>query len=84
MMNNTPMTNGTDDLGSDQDADADADMEEDDSYVEMTDVRRRVPEAPMAQAANLRLRNGTSEESRSEMDGFQNQTCVGGYVRIGA
>lgn len=84
MMNNTPMTNGTDDLGSDQDADADADMEEDDSFVEMTDVGHRAPEAPMAQAANFRLSNGGGEERKSGMEGFENQTMVGGYVRIGA
>jgi hypothetical protein len=84
MMNNAPMTNGTDDLGSDQDADADADMEEDDSFVEMTDVGRRAPEAQMAQGANFRLSNGSHEQRNTGMDGLDNQTCVAGYVRIGA
>jgi hypothetical protein len=84
-MNHTTMTNGTNDIGSDQDADADADMEEDDSFVEMTDVGHvRVPEAQMAQAANFRLSNGGNEQRNPSMDGLENQTCVTGYVRIGA
>ena len=82
-MMNTTITNGTGDLGSDQDADADADMEEDDSFVEMTDVGRRAPEAPIATAANFRLSNG-GEQRNTGMDGLENQTCVGGYVRINA
>ena len=83
-MNHT-MTNGTDDIGSDQDADADADMEEDDSFVEMTDVvHGRAPEAQMAQAANFRLSNSGNERRDPSMEGLENQTCVAGYVRIGA
>ena len=84
------MTNGTD-MGSDQDADADADMEEDEAFVEMIDTPQsgslRVPEAPMTQAANFRLTNGTSGQSSAGhggMEGLENQTCVQGYVRIGA
>jgi hypothetical protein len=81
-MNHT-MTNGTND--SDEDADADADMEEDDSFVQMTDMNHgRAPEAQMVQA-NFRLSNGggNNEQRNSVMDGL-NQTCVSGYVRIGA
>jgi hypothetical protein len=74
---NTTMTNGAD-MGSDADADADADMEEDDSFVEMVDAGRRAPDAP---AANFRLTNGNSGGG---MEGLDNQTCVQGYVRIGA
>ena len=82
-MNNTTMANDTDDIGSDQDADADADMEEDDSFVEMTDVGHgRAPEAPITQAANFRLSNG--EQRNTGIDGLENQSCVAGYVRIGA
>jgi hypothetical protein len=90
------MTNGIDEIGSDQDADADADMEEDDSYVEMTDGR--APEAPMAHqqgAANFRLSSGTGGNSNNDrqgggginsasgMEGIDCQS-VQGYVRIGA
>jgi hypothetical protein len=85
MNHTTTMTNGTDDIGSDQDADADADMEEDDSFVEMTDVGHgRAPEAQMAQAANFRLSNGGNEQRNPSVDGLENQTCIAGYVRIGA
>ena len=78
--------NGTDAIGSDQDADADADMEEDDSYVEMTDAAR-APEAPMG--ANFRLSNGNGNANNQpggglRMEGMENQTIVQGYVRIGA
>ena len=82
-MNNTAMTNGADDPGSDQDADADADMEEDESFVEM-DVRQRAPEAQIPQGAGFRLSNGVNEQRNTVMDGLENTSCVSGYVRIGA
>jgi hypothetical protein len=86
-----PITNGIDSIGSDQDADADADMEEDDSYVEMTDINhgQRAPEAPMAQSGQgFRLTNGNVAGQKpggtnSGMEGIENQV-VQGYVRIGA
>jgi hypothetical protein len=89
-MNMNHTTNGTDAIGSDQDADADADMEEDDSYVEMTDApSQRAPEAPMVGAANFRLMNGNPSGQQGggstvRMEGMENQTIVQGYVRIGA
>jgi len=78
------MTNGTVDMGSDQDADADADMEEDDSFVEMNDSQHRAPDASMTQGANFRLSNGNTGQGGGHMEGLENQTCVQGYVRIGA
>jgi hypothetical protein len=94
LTNHTTMTNGVD-MGSDQDADADADadMEEDESFVELIDAShtagQRAPEASMGQAANLRLTNGHPNQGGSGrggggMDVLENQTCVQGYVRIGA
>lgn len=85
---NTTITNGAD-MGSDQDADADADMEEDDSYAEMMDAPhsgQRAPEAPLAQGTNFRLTNGNNSQGgvHTVMEGLENQTCVQGYVRIGA
>ena len=95
MDSNHCMTNGIDEIGSDQDADADADMEEDDSYVEMTDGR--APEAAMAhqQGTNFRLSNGTGGNSNNDRQGggsinstsgIEGIDCqsVQGYVRIGA
>lgn len=89
-MTNTTMANGVD-MGSDQDADADADMEEDNSYAEMIDAPRsgsqRAPEAAMVQSANFRLTNVNASQDgsgHSSMEGLENQTCVQGYVRIGA
>jgi hypothetical protein len=95
-MANGPDTAGTD---PDADADADADME-DDSFVEMSDAPlasgQRGPEAAMAQAANFTLANGYGGSTPHQqqqgangrrgpvMEGMENQTCVGGYVRIGA
>jgi hypothetical protein len=80
--------NGTD-MGSDQDAECDADMEENDSFVEMGNTShiegQRMPSAPMTQATNFRLSNGnTNGNVNSVMEGIENQTCVQGYVRIGA
>lgn len=96
-MANGPDTAGTD---PDADADADADMEEDDSFVEMSDAPlasgQRGSEAAMAQAANFTLANGYGGSTPHQqqqgangrrgpvLDGMENQTCVGGYVRIGA
>ncbi|KAF8858022.1 hypothetical protein BDZ45DRAFT_591865 [Acephala macrosclerotiorum] len=86
--NGNGITNGMDGIGSDADADADADMEEDDSYVEMSDAppqQGRAPEAPMAsQSANFRLTNGNGQQGHSRgMEGIESQV-VQGYVRIGA
>lgn len=94
---NVQMANGTDTMGSDQDADADADMEEDDSFVEMSDASgQRSLEAPMSQGTNFRLANGSGNSATHQqpqggnsghgpvLEGMENQTCVGGYVRIGA
>ena len=70
-------------LGSDADADADADMEEDDSFVEMSDTPQATP------AANFRLANGASNASGNG-NGQQGNRMSGmgevvqGYVRIGA
>jgi hypothetical protein len=52
-------------------------MEEDDSFVEMSDVPPRAPMADIAPAANFRLANG------NRMEGMEGQ-IVQGYVRIGA
>jgi hypothetical protein len=81
-------------MGSDQDADADADadMEEAESFVGLIDAARsagqRAPEASMDQAANFRLTNGHPNQGGNGhgggMEGLENQTCVQGYVRIGA
>lgn len=85
--NHTTMTNGVE-MGSDQDADAD--MEEDESFVEMIDAPRssaqRAPEASMTQAANFRLTNGHPNQvvHGGGIEGLENQSCVQGYVRIGA
>lgn len=98
------MTNESDNTGTEPDADvdADADMEEDDNFVEMSDVPlpsgRRGPEAALARAASFSLANGyggsrphqrqSANERRGPviegMEGMENQTCVAGYVRIGA
>jgi hypothetical protein len=77
-VNQTTNGTGLESIGSDQDADADADMEEDDSFVEMSDVPPRAPmAADIAPAANFRLANG------NRMEGMEGQV-VQGYVRIGA
>lgn len=91
---NSTLTDNTmdaDTMGSDADADADADMEEDDSFVEMSD-------APQQQtpAANFRLANGNSSANgggnggNGKGSGQQGGRMSGmgevvqGYVRIGA
>ncbi|KAG4028362.1 hypothetical protein MFRU_022g00820 [Monilinia fructicola] len=91
-----PLQEDAQDIGSDQDADGDADMEEDDTFVDMTDVNasvQRAPEAPMSNATNFRLANGginmqgvnAGGNTRANvMEGMENQTHVQGYVRIGA
>ncbi|KAF7854543.1 hypothetical protein EAF04_010352 [Stromatinia cepivora] len=91
-----PLQEDAQDIGSDQDADGDADMEEDDTFVDMTDVNaavQRAPEAPMSNTTNFRLANGginmqgvnAGGNSRGNvMEGIENQTHVQGYVRIGA
>lgn len=91
-----PLQEDVQDIGSDQDADGDADMEEDDTFVDMTDVNvggQRAPEAPMGNTANFRLANGginmqgvnAGGNSRGNvMEGIENQNHVQGYVRIGA
>ncbi len=84
MRTDSPMTNGTADVGIDQDLDADAEMDEEDAFVETTAAGRRAPEAPMAQAASFRLGNGIEEDRKSGMEGLEHQTCIAGYVRIGA
>jgi hypothetical protein len=79
--NSTATDNTMDGLGSDADADADADMEEDDSFVEMSDP---------PPAANFRLTNGTTnsgggsgpQNGATRMGGMGE--VVQGYVRIGA
>jgi hypothetical protein len=77
-VNQTTNGTGLESIGSDQDADADADMEEDDSFVELSDVPPRAPmAADIAPAANFRLANG------NRMEGMEGQV-VQGYVRIGA
>jgi len=96
------MMNGSDAIGNDPDADADADadMEEDDSFVEMSDAPlasgQGGTEPAVAQAANFRLANGYGSSTPHQqqqgnggrrgpvMEGMENQTCVAGYVRIGA
>ncbi|KAM3079493.1 hypothetical protein ACMFMG_005915 [Clarireedia jacksonii] len=89
----TSQMNG--DIGSDQDADGDADMEEDDAFVEMTDVNsgvgvgvtmqaQRAPEAQMANATAFRMTNGGGPRGGGVMEGIENGNCVQGYVRIGA
>jgi hypothetical protein len=95
-MTNDPDATGND---PDADADADADMEEDD-FVEMSNAPlasgQGGPDGTLAQAANFRLANGFGSSTPHQqqqgtngrrgpvMEGMENQTCVGGYVRIGA
>ncbi|RAL67252.1 hypothetical protein DID88_008018 [Monilinia fructigena] len=91
-----PLQEDAQDIGSDQDADGDADMEEDDTFVDMTDVNasvQRAPEAPMSNTTNFRLANGginmqgvsAGGNTRANvMEGMENQNHVQGYVRIGA
>ncbi|TGO59287.1 hypothetical protein BCON_0046g00310 [Botryotinia convoluta] len=91
-----PLQEDAQDIGSDQDADGDADMEEDDTFVDMTDVNagvQRAPEAPMSNTTNFRLANGGinmqgvnagGNPRGNVMEGIENQNHVQGYVRIGA
>ena len=70
------------------DADADADMEEDDSFVEMSDAPQSTP------ATNFRLANGNASSNASGGNGNGGAQqgnrmsgmgeVVQGYVRIGA
>jgi hypothetical protein len=88
---NSTLTDNTmdaDAMGSDADADADADMEEDDSFVEMSDAPQQTP------ATNFRLANGNTTgangggngngggQQGNRMNGMGEM--VQGYVRIGA
>ena len=88
---NSTLTDNTmdaDAMGSDADADADADMEEDDSFVEMSDAPQSTP------ATNFRLANGNASSNASGGNGNGGAQqgnrmsgmgeVVQGYVRIGA
>ena len=95
IMNSTlSITNLTHEPVSDADADADADMVEVDRFVEMNSSGGgggsggEARKASASALAGFRLSNGNSSSSEREqkmgMEGLEGQSCVAGYLRIGA